>query len=88
MSSSKDLEERKVPTALNFTIFVTVSELDILNLGRVEVLLSWPLKSLSPSLVTEPIADEISVTSIDQDWNLLQNAWDNTVEWFHPVALE
>ncbi len=88
MSSLKDLKEREVTAALNLAILVTVIELDVLNLGRFKALLSWPLKSLSPSLVTEPIANEISVTGIDQDWNLLQNAWDNAVKWLHPVALE
>lgn len=39
-------------------------------------------------MVAEPVADEISVTSVDQNWNLLEDAGDKTVEWLHPVSLE
>lgn len=88
MSSSKDLEESEVAARLNLSVLVSRLSLDILNGGLVEVLLSWPLKSFSPSLVSEPVADKVSITGVDQYWDLLQDAWDNTVEWLHPITLE
>jgi hypothetical protein len=88
MSSTKDLKKGEVPAVLDFAVLVTIIELDILNAGLVEGFLTRPLKSLSPSLVPEPIADEVSITGIDQDWNLLKDAWHKAVEWLHPVTLE
>lgn len=88
MASTEDLEEGEVTAVLDLAILVAVIKLNILDAGLVEVLLSWPLKSLSPGLVTEPVADEIGVTSIDQDRDLLKDAWYKTVEWLHPITLE
>jgi hypothetical protein len=34
------------------------------------------------------VADEISVTGVDEDRNLLENTWHKTVKWLHPVTLE
>jgi hypothetical protein len=88
MPSTKDLKEGKVPAVLNLAILVTIIELDVLDTGLVEVFLSRPLESFCPCLVPEPIADEVGITSIDQDWNLLKDAWYKAVEWLHPIALE
>jgi hypothetical protein len=88
VTSTEDLEEGEVATVLDLAVLVTIIKLDILDVGFVEVLLSWPLESLGPGLVTEPVADEIGVTSVDQDWDLLKDAWYETVEWLHPIALE
>merc|ERR1711977_26654 len=80
VTSTEDLKEGEVAAVLDLAVLVTTVKLD--------VLLSWPLKCLGPGLVTEPVADEISITSVDQDWDLLKNAWYETVEWLHPVTLE
>lgn len=88
VASTEDLEEGEVATALDLTVLVAVVELDVLDTGLVERLRSWPLKSIGPSLVTEPVADEVGVTSVDQHWNLLEDARNQTVEWLHPVTLE
>lgn len=88
VAGAEDLEESKVATGLNLAILVAVVEFDVVDAGLVEGLLSWPLKSLSPGLVSEPVADEISITGVDQDWDLLENAWNNTVERLHPITLE
>jgi len=88
VTGTEDLEEREVATVLDLTIFVTVVKFDVLDLSLVESLLSWPLKSIGPSLVAEPVADEVGITSVDQDWDLLDNSWYKTVEWLHPIALE
>jgi len=88
VTGTKDLEEGEVSAVLDLAIFVTVIKLDVLDAGFVEVFLTWPFKSFSPGLVSEPVTDEVGITSIDQDWDLLENAWHKTMEWLHPVALE
>jgi hypothetical protein len=88
VTCTKDLEEGEVSAVLNLSILVAVIKLDVLDAGLVEVLLTRPLESLSPGLVSEPVADEVSITSIDQDWDLLENAWHKAVERLHPVTLK
>lgn len=50
--------------------------------------LSGPLKGFSPGLVAQPVADEIGVTSVDQDRDLLQESRNETVVGLHPVTVE
>jgi hypothetical protein len=88
VTSTEDASKGEVATALESTSLVTALELEVLGLGGVEILLSRPFESFGPSLVSEPVANVISITSIDQDWNLLKNAWDQSVEGLHPVTLE
>lgn len=88
MTSAEDLEEGKVAAVLDLAILVAVVELDVFDTSLVEGLLPGPLEGLSPSLVSEPIADEICITSIDQNRDFLQDAWYKAVEWLHPIALE
>lgn len=88
MTSTKNLKEGEVPTVLDLAILVTIIELDVVDASLVEGLLTRPLKSLSPSLVSEPVADKVRITSIYQNWDLFKDTWDKTVEWLHPVALE
>jgi len=78
----------EVATALESTSLFTALELEVLGLGGVEILLSGPFESFGPSLVSEPVANVIGITSIDQDWDLLNDAWDQSVEGLHPVTLE
>lgn len=87
MSSTKDSHESKVTRRLDGTSLLAI-ELKILSLSLAIILLPLPLKSISPSSVTKPVADEISITSIDQDWDLLKNVWNKAVEWLHPVTSE
>jgi len=47
-----------------------------------------PLKCLRPGLVAEPVADEVGITSIDEDRDLLEDAGNKSVERHHPVTLE
>jgi hypothetical protein len=88
VTGTENLEEGEVSTVLDLAIVVTVIKLDIFDAGLVEILLTRPFKSLSPGLVSEPVADEVGITSIDQDWDLLKNTWHKAVEWLHPVPLE
>lgn len=64
------------------------SELQSLSLGLVESILAVPLKSLSPGLVAEPVADEVSIAGVDQDRDLGQDIGQKAVEGLHPVTLE
>lgn len=50
--------------------------------------LSGPLKGFSPGLVAEPVADEIGITGVDQDRDLLQESRNETVVGLHPVTVE
>ena len=68
MASTVHLEEGQISTCLNLPIVFTIVEFDILDRSLVEVLLTWPLKCFGPGLVTEPVADEICVTSIYKDY--------------------
>jgi len=88
MTSTKDLKEGEVPTVLDLAILVTIIELDVLDASLIEALLTRPLKSLGPGLVSKPIADKVGITSIDQNRDFLEDAWHEAVEWLHPVALE
>jgi len=88
MSSTKDACESEVTTALESTSLVTIVQLEILGLSIVEALLSRPFEGIGPCLVSKPVADEVGVTSIDQDWDFLENAGDQSVERLHPVTLE
>jgi hypothetical protein len=67
VSSSEHLQEREISTRLDLAVLVTVVKLNILDISLVEILLAWPLKCFSPGLVAEPVANEISIASIDQD---------------------
>jgi hypothetical protein len=88
VTGTEDLKECEVSAVLDLAILITIIKLDVLDAGLVEILLTWPFKSFSPGLVPEPVADEICVPSIDQNRDLLENAWYKAVEWLHPVSLE
>lgn len=88
MSSTEYLEEGEVAAVLDLPVLVAIIKFDVLDIRLVEILLARPLESFGPGLVTEPVADEISITSVDQDWDLLKDAWYKTVEGLHPVPLE
>lgn len=88
MPRTKDLEESKVATVLDLSVLVAIVESDIFDLSFVESFLTRPFECVGPSLVTKPVANEVGITSVDQDWKLLENTWHKTVEGLHPVALE
>lgn len=90
MASLVDLHEAEVTSALDIAILLVSlvrSDLEALCLGLGEVLLARPLKSIGPSLVTEPVADKVGVTSIDENGNLLQKLGHKLVIGLHPVTL-
>lgn len=50
--------------------------------------MTGPLEFIRPSLVAQPVADEISISGVDKDGDLLQDAGHKKVERLHPVTLE
>lgn len=87
MAGSVDLDEGEVPGGLDLAVLLTVS-LEGRQLGALEVLVAGPVQLVGPSLVTEPVADEVGITGIDEDRDLLEQARNEQVEGLHPVALE
>jgi len=89
VATSVELQEGKVAAGLDLTNSLAIAiELEVLHLGLVVGLGTRPLKRLSPSLVTEPVADVVSITSVDEYRDLLEDTRDNAVEGLHPVALK
>jgi hypothetical protein len=87
VSSSEDPHECEVTARLD-SPGLLLAHLKILRLSRLVLLASVPLELISPGTVTEPVADEVGVTSVDKHWDLLEDAWDQAVEGLHPVTLE
>lgn len=82
-----DLHEGEVATGLDLAVFLRVPvNLERLNLSLLETLLARPLESVGPSLVAEPVADEVGITSINQDRDLLQDAGNHMMVRLHPVT--
>ena len=88
VAGAKDLHEGEIPTCLHLSRLVTVLELQILDLGLVISGLTRPLQSLGPTLVSEPVADKVSISGIDQDLQILEKSGHEAVVWLHPVTLE
>ena len=81
----------KLPEDLTWPIFLPLCLLSTISRSSssaAATLLAGPLKSLRPGLVAEPVADEVGITSVDEDWDLLQDSRDERVERLHPVTLE
>ena len=87
VSSGEDPHECKVPARLDSSGLL-LAHLEILRLSRLVSLVPLPLELISPGAVTEPVADEVGVTSVDKHWNLFEDAWDQAVEGLHPITLE
>lgn len=87
MASAVDLHKGEVTRGLDPSILLTIS-LEGGKLSALELLLAGPLKLVGPGLVSEPVANEICITGVDEHGNLLQNARDKQVERLHPVTVE
>ena len=91
VASLEDLEEGQIARRLESTVLLGTlagADLDRAELSLGEVLVARPLELVGPSLVAEPVADEVGVTSIDEDRNLLQDLRHKSEIRLHPVALE
>jgi len=92
VASAVDAHESEVTVSLDLTdllvnMFV-VDNLERLELLGSELLLARPLKSLRPSLVTEPVANEVSITGVNQDGDLLKNTRHQAVVRLEPISVE
>lgn len=85
-----DLHKGEVTARLDLAVLLGVlrADLEVLDLGTGKALVTGPLKLVGPSLVTEPVANEVGITGIDQDGNLLKDLRDQVVVGLHPVASE
>lgn len=87
MASTVDLHKGKVAAGLDLTVLLA-GVLKGLEVGVAEVLLARPLKLIGPGLVSEPVADEVSIASVDKNGDLVQNVGDELVVRLHPVTSE
>jgi len=88
VAGSEDLEEGEVTTVLDLAVLLATAKFDVFNISLVEGFLPRPFECLSPGLVSKPVADVISITSVDQNWDLRKDARNEPVEWLHPITLE
>lgn len=64
MSSSVNLDEGEVTRALDMSDLISrIGLLELLELGSRKVLVAGPLESLSPGLVSKPVADDCDIVS-------------------------
>lgn len=87
VSGAENAHEGKVTRGLDSSGLLLL-QLQILSLGLLVVLGSRPLKRISPSTVTEPVADEVRISGVDEHWDLVKDLWHEAVERHHPIALE
>lgn len=87
MTSAVDLHESEVARGLHTAVLLTVG-LQRRELGSLEILVAGPLELVGPSLVAEPVANEVGITSVDEYGDLLKDAWDKQVERLHPITVE
>lgn len=87
MASAVDLHEGEVARGLDPSVLLTIG-LEGGEFGALELLLAGPLKLVGPSLVSEPVANEVGITGVDEHGNLLQNARHKKVERLHPITIE
>lgn len=92
MPTTIKTHESEVPTALNLSNLLLLSlvsnSIERLELSGSVLLVTRPLKSISPSLIAEPVTDEISITSVNQHGDLFEDTGDETVEGLHPITVE
>lgn len=87
MAGAVDLHESKVARRFNLAVLLTIS-LERRELSAFVFLVAGPLELVGPSLIAKPVADEISVTGVDENGDLLQDTGHKEVEWLHPVTFE
>lgn len=92
MTTAVKTHEGEVAVALDLAdllaLVLVVDDLDIFQRKGSVLFLAGPFQGLSPGLVPEPVADEVGVTSVDEDRDLLKDAGDKTVVGLHPVTVE
>lgn len=55
----------------------------------IELGVAWPVERQSPSFVSDPVANEVHITSVDQHASAVgQQIWDLGLEVLHPIVTE
>jgi hypothetical protein len=85
VASTVDLHEGEVAAGLDLAVLLA-GVLKRLEVSMAEILLARPLKLIGPGLVSEPVADEVSITSVDKNGDLVENIGDELVVGLHPVT--
>lgn len=92
VAGAKDAHESEVAAGLDLAdllaLVLVVHDLKVFQLGFSKLLVAGPFKGLGPGLVAEPVADEVGITGVDENWDLLEHAGDETMVWLHPVTME
>ena len=89
VATSVQPHEGEVAARLDLTNLLAITvNLEVFHLSLLVLLLAGPLKSLSPGLVAEPVADVVGITGVDKNRDFLENTGNNTVERLHPVTTE
>lgn len=88
MACAVDAHEGQVTLLLELAILLVIilGNLEILELGLGKCLMARPLKLVGPSLVSEPVANEVDIAGIDEDGDLLKDAGNHLVVGLHPVT--
>ena len=86
MASLVNAEESETLGVLNLSVLLAVGAVDTGDGSIVEGGLAGPVESVGPSLVSEPVADPVGITSVDQDRDLGQNTGNLLVDGLHPVT--
>lgn len=92
VSSTVETHKGKVAVRLDLAnllalVFILLDD-QVLQWKRRVLLLSRPLESLGPGLVTKPVADEVRIAGVNQDGNLLKEARNQAVVGLHPITVE
>lgn len=87
MTGAINLHVSEVSRRLDLAVLLAVG-LQGRELGALVVLVAGPLELVGPSLVAEPVADEVRVSSINEYRDLLEDARNQQMERLHPVTVE
>merc|ERR1712151_555937 len=90
MASLVNLHEAEVIGCAQTSSSIICSRQSVrLIFSFVEVLLVWPLHSQGPMLVSEPIANVVHISGIDQDANsTAQHVRKHCLKVMHPITLK
>lgn len=85
MTCCVNLYKCEITAALEVTRFVAKIGFQCLHLCLIVALLARPFECFSPALVSEPIADEVRISSVDKDRNLGEQVRHEAMEGPHPA---
>lgn len=87
VASLVDLHKGEVLSAADVAVVAAIDG-ELGGLGLCVLGLALPLELLDPGAVAKPVADEVGVTGVDENGDLLEQGRDEVVHGLHPVTLE